>query len=285
MVFGKNECMNGATCQLVQQQDSSSKGTAQCICASGFTGEFCEQLISVRTEQQPNDQSVGQTGDICLNGGTLKLVNAEGTMGYCECREHYSGMKCEEFTFDPCENRAYGELAPHQDQPTLFYFCLETTQQDTDQDNQEDGYLSPPKREYIMHRCPAGLVFNRFLSRCDYDDIDGKQSFQNELNEMRPSTNSDDDKCSPHNILCQNGGLCEVVDNEARCMCPVGYSGRTCQFNTDDCRVGDEADGEPRCRGPSQDDNGRCVDLINGYVCICPNNYYGLDCHTNSNLK
>ena len=125
-------------------------------------------------------------------------------------------------------------MAPHSE-PTLFYICMGGT-------------------EHVVHRCPVGLVFNEHVGRCDYDDA-------------QPDVNQ---QCTAN--LCLNGGLCEVVDNGPRCMCPLGFSGEFCQTNTDDCGE------ENKCGA-----KGRCVDLIDGYVCLCENEYYGIDCDANSN--
>ena len=52
---------------------------------------------------------------------------------------------------------------------------------------------------------------------------------------MGPNCNEDFDACGSNN--CQNGGICQSVENNTHyiCQCPVGFSGQMCEENIDDC--------------------------------------------------
>ena len=51
-----------------------------------------------------------------------------------------------------------------------------------------------------------------------------------------------------------------------RCDCPVGYTGKNCSENVDDCK-------SHICQNGA-----KCRDELNGYTCICPTGYLGKFC-------
>lgn len=122
------------------------------------------------------DTSVKQSAcasEPCLNGATCS--EADNSHGFiCSCKDHYTGFACQTYDYEPCQNKKFGELAPHEE-PGMFYVCL----------GRRSG-------ENIVHRCPAGLVYNDLAQRCEYNDI---QSFMDESQA----------KCTIN--ICQNGIL------------------------------------------------------------------------------
>lgn len=77
-----------------------------------------------------------------------------------------------------------------------------------------------------------------------------------------------------HRGPCKNGGFCiditEGHDGDTfQCLCPYGYSGRTCEQMTYKC------DSEP-CRN-----NGTCSGNQTSYACTCAAGFAGPDCETN----
>ncbi|KAH0629680.1 hypothetical protein JD844_011936, partial [Phrynosoma platyrhinos] len=63
---------------------------------------------------------------------------------------------------------------------------------------------------------------------------------------------------------CQNGGTCHLTDTNQdgfSCSCPIGFEGKKCEVNPDDCEDND-------C-----ENNSTCMDGINNYACLCLPNY------------
>lgn len=77
--------------------------------------------------------------------------------------------------------------------------------------------------------------------------------------------------CHPN--PCLNNGECQVVPNrgdvftEYICKCPVGYDGKQCQKNMNECSS------QPCKNG------GTCLDLDGDFACKCPSIYLGKTCH------
>lgn len=66
---------------------------------------------------------------------------------------------------------------------------------------------------------------------------------------------------------CLHGGTCSEVNNSSFiCNCPAGWTGNRCQININECSS-----------NPCQND-GKCIDLINGYQCVCPPGFTGDRC-------
>ncbi|XP_050532124.1 protein crumbs isoform X2 [Daktulosphaira vitifoliae] len=69
---------------------------------------------------------------------------------------------------------------------------------------------------------------------------------------------------------CQNSGVCKP-DVSPFCECPLGFKGKLCEQNIDDCV---EIDNQHKCLN-----GGHCVDGINEYTCNCSDTgYTGDDC-------
>ncbi|MGB0588689.1 MAG: lamin tail domain-containing protein [Myxococcota bacterium] len=70
---------------------------------------------------------------------------------------------------------------------------------------------------------------------------------------------------------CANGGACndDGVLNDFNCVCPPGFSGKECRDNDDDC-------------APNPCDNdGICIDGVDGYECKCVPGFEGTECQIN----
>ncbi len=68
-----NPCLNGGTC-------TSSAGAAACVCASGFSGTLCADVVVNLCTPNP-----------CLNGGTCSVV---GSNARCGCTAGFAGATC-----------------------------------------------------------------------------------------------------------------------------------------------------------------------------------------------
>ena len=70
---------------------------------------------------------------------------------------------------------------------------------------------------------------------------------------------------------CQHGASCQDLENDYRCLCPAGFTGKNCQINVDDCQS-----------NPCMN-NGVCMDKVSSYQCVCQTGFYGNRCqhHTN----
>ena len=58
-------------------------------------------------------------------------------------------------------------------------------------------------------------------------------------------------------VVCEHGGTCQNLNGTYRCNCPIGFTGRRCERNINEC----DSD-------PCQND-GTCLDERGGYRCIC----------------
>ncbi len=110
---------------------------------------------------------------------------------------------------------------------------------------------------YQISPCPKGLVFNAHLHRCDYSTEKG--------------TLLDAHICQT-DPPCLNGGTCFFPafnsTTDYYCECKLGFSGKSCELNIDDCE-----------RQTECGEGNKCVDMINSFICLCDDSkYYGQDC-------
>ncbi|KAM4633960.1 protein jagged-2b isoform 3-T3 [Polymixia lowei] len=70
---------------------------------------------------------------------------------------------------------------------------------------------------------------------------------------------------------CANGGTCHEVSTGFECHCPPGWEGPTCANDLDECASSPCAQG------------GTCIDLENGFECVCPLQWEGKTCQIDIN--
>ncbi|CAF0732348.1 unnamed protein product [Brachionus calyciflorus] len=128
------------------------------------------------------------------------------------------------------------DRTPHPQNPHQYISCL-------------------PDGDYVIMDCPDGLVFNKYLDRCDYN-----------ANEISPCVSQP----------CSHGGRCvELPDHKYKCECLKGFNGDNCEIAPDICAMNP-------C-GP----NGECHSMpVNSpipFYCTCfDDRLYGLGCNRNS---
>ena len=71
------------------------------------------------------------------------------------------------------------------------------------------------------------------------------------------------DEC--HNVTCRNNGKCIDLVADFLCVCPIGFDGRYCENNIDDCT-------NQSCI------HGSCVDRVDGFECQCGLGFAGRYC-------
>ncbi|RNA10389.1 slit -like protein [Brachionus plicatilis] len=112
--------------------------------------------------------------------------------------------------------------------------------------------------DYVIMDCPQGLVFNKYLDRCDYH-----------ANEMSPCASQP----------CAHAAKCiDLPNHKYKCECPKGYSGEKCQISPDICATNP-------CGL-----HGQCHTMTAHspipYYCTCFNDkFYGLTCSKHSALN
>ncbi|XP_013412192.1 protein crumbs [Lingula anatina] len=78
--------------------------------------------------------------------------------------------------------------------------------------------------------------------------------------------------CTPDPVCapspCKNGATCVDIFNDFTCQCPLGFNGRLCENNIDDCP------------GNECQNGATCVDGIANYTCTCQAGYTDARCQT-----
>nr|XP_022322562.1 vascular endothelial growth factor receptor 1-like isoform X2 [Crassostrea virginica] len=65
---------------------------------------------------------------------------------------------------------------------------------------------------------------------------------------------------------CHNNGVCDDIDGNFTCVCPMQWSGNFCELDTNECLV------SPCEHG------GTCTNTHGGYHCTCPSLWMGVNC-------
>lgn len=68
---------------------------------------------------------------------------------------------------------------------------------------------------------------------------------------------------------CKNNATCLNKVNNFECVCPLGYTGKDCSINIDECDPTPCADGAT------------CIDGINEFTCVCQPGLTGKLCDVN----
>ena len=68
---------------------------------------------------------------------------------------------------------------------------------------------------------------------------------------------------------CKNGAQCLDYVNEFTCLCPPGWTGKTCDVDINECSSNP-------CKN-----KGQCINELNGYRCKCKPAFSGTNCEIN----
>ena len=255
------DCLNGGQCLNTVKEETDNIKNYKCICPPQYTGVRCEYLID----------SCSLNKNVCINNGTCISKPYENQIE-CMCDENHYGNQCQHkldncMKNNPCQHDStcisdvkegvtcicsenfFGQNCQFQKT-----YCKNRKFGDlvADPDSKSNFLVCLNEGHFKVKSCPTGLVWNSYLVHCDYDD--------------KPPAHS----CETN--ICKNGGTCERIDENYKCNCQLGFSGDHCEINVNDC----EKNVTEKC-GP----NGKCLDLVNGYVCICDDDYFGPDCFRN----
>ncbi|CAL1276005.1 unnamed protein product [Larinioides sclopetarius] len=252
----------------------TASGGHQCFCQNGYTGLNCQtNYDDCRSEP-------------CLNGGSC--IDGIDTFT-CVCDQGYTGSTCEtdinECLSDPCLN---------------------------------NGLCEDLINSYICH-CPLGFTginCEHYYNICVIESDLCKNGGSCILGPSNTSScsclpNFFGENCELPTCPCERGGIC-VGEPEFSCLCPFGWTGKTCETKIEVCErsicngglclLGSSNDPAlsrnitcfciPDYHGkfcelqynecvpePSCENGATCADDVDGYSCICPAGYLGSTCN------
>ncbi|XP_050423737.1 protein crumbs isoform X2 [Adelges cooleyi] len=226
-----NPCQNGGQCR-------DQVGSYECRCAPGFLGRNCE------IDVDDCESAVCPPNSLCIDGIASYT---------CHCKSGYIGSppNCTEVTIcnsSPCQNGGSCNLIGNNQYncSCLPGYTGQTCQIDIDE------CLSKP--------CLNGGICNDLINgfRCDCTD-----------NFMGTYCQLPFDTCAKIPGPCLNNGSCIHKTSSLKdytCMCPLGFEGKNCELNINDCLMVTCPPGKT------------CIDGVNTYECRCPEGFTGDDC-------
>ncbi|MFT7805709.1 protein eyes shut homolog [Arapaima gigas] len=291
-------CLNEGLCLSII-------GGYNCLCAPGWTGEFCQHV----------ENACLIFPDSCINGATcIERTQLGAPPQYaCACPHGYTGVHCElevnECDSNPCHHDGIcSDFVGH-------YKCTcpigENCEVDIDackfaNSTCAPGTLCVDLSDGMVYTCRAPCPHHiqpcNNGGRCFLSDDDGTYSCVCSPGWTGPNCLENIDDCEGH--WCQNEGTCVDKISDYRCLCRHGYTGAFCEQDVDNCienlcsKHGTclnqhdnytchcmlgyegrycelEAD---ECRSSPCSNGAMCVDFVGGYACHCPAGFEGRTC-------
>ncbi|XP_064641378.1 uncharacterized protein LOC135496149 isoform X2 [Lineus longissimus] len=227
-----NPCLNGGTC-------TQAVGNYSCKCTDGYEGNNCairKDPCAVAGMCSGNGQCI----DVFLNSTTK-----------CSCTPGFtpntSSNTCDAIDFcssSPCnESKACESLA-------LGYNCTcRTGYEGYNCQHNKDDCASKP----CLHGTCQDLLNSYECSPCD----EGWEG---------PNCDKKKDYCMPYPCSTVGTTKCNSLATTYRCDCKLGYQGRTCADNVNDC------DSFPCLH------EAKCTDQVNDFKCDCKPGWEGKRC-------
>ncbi|XP_078517114.1 protein jagged-2-like isoform X1 [Lissotriton helveticus] len=242
----------------------------KCICETNWGGLLCDKDLNVCGSRQP-----------CKNGGTC--INTEPNEYQCMCPQGFQGCNCEKPEFSCKSNPCFNGGTCLETKDGFECLCL-SDWTGWQCNNEVDACISMPCAHggtceslasgFLCH-CPpewTGRTCQLDSNECDHSPCVHARGCKNLIGgyfcDCREgwtgqNCNIRSDVCLGR---CRNGGKCQVLGNNYKCLCPPGYVDPDC---------GTEV---RNCSGLKCQNGGRCVEVGKHFFCSCPSGVTGLFC-------
>ena len=264
----EGEVLNAANSVMGSSAPPNSNQVPRCLhCPAGSRANEATQMCEACPKGYYQDTTRQSSCRKCPEG---TYTRHEGTKNLADCVP-----VCGYGTYSPtglvpclqCPGNTYSGSSPING----FKVCQKCP---------SDTYTFTPGATNIAQcsrKCPAGTYSETGLEPCTpcpthfYQDKIGATNCS-ECNSKqkthRPGALSPEActavDCS--SLKCKHGGICLILNHEATCYCPAGFTGKYCEIDIDECAS------DPCYNG------GSCIDLPQGFSCKCPVGYTGLQC-------
>ncbi|KAE8294410.1 Sushi, nidogen and EGF-like domain-containing protein 1 [Larimichthys crocea] len=271
-VCDSSPCLNGGYCY---ERD----GGYTCECKYGYWGKHCEKVRLNTCASGP-----------CRNGGSCK---EEAGSYRCVCPYRFTGKHCEVGKPDPCAS------SPCLNGGTCFHYigkykceCTEDfsgrhceISRSSVQTSTELGCGLPPQVKHaevqfssttpgsIAVETGASHPFVRSSMNAYHSLVSMAGTCRNQVGSFHcecavgfsgKRCQTDINECLSE--PCKHGGTCEDQPGSYLCQCPQGFKGQSCEIEQDGC------DSHPCLNG------GACRGYRRNYLCVCKDGFFGDQC-------
>eukprot|EP00980_Cylindrotheca_fusiformis_P006245 scaffold1336_cov158-Cylindrotheca_fusiformis.AAC.7 len=227
-------CYNSGTCEAIESTNEATgdKTTIyECNCgpATDGTNFFAGPQCEYRSSDTCSDENPG--GSFCVNGGKC----AGGPLDGCECPSGWSGTMCDVAV----EGNAHADKGEECGNGYCYNggSCIKTTINSVDGNSKTEFHCSCEGAYDDEHRYGGLYCEHKSTTFCS-------------------RSNQGDSLAGVH--FCSNGGTCDEENPQKGCKCPAGWTGMSCEFQTNEQSNSGEEEFEA------------CGDLtcLNGGTCV-----------------